>query len=116
MRRMVLDTEEICAMAAPISVPGWKVNPQHPNSGDRLRFDSRNPVDRGGVSAFTDEDHAALHVLRRKSGIDPHHRDHRNVDDREDVHRHARQRQHAEDHDQQARDGDGVRAPQRQSN
>jgi hypothetical protein len=24
MRRIVLDTEEICAMAAPMSVPGWK--------------------------------------------------------------------------------------------
>ncbi len=24
MRRTVFDTDEICAMAAPISVPGWK--------------------------------------------------------------------------------------------
>ena len=24
IRRIVLDTEEICAIAAPMSVPGWK--------------------------------------------------------------------------------------------
>ena len=47
-----------------------------------------------------------------QAGIIPDHQHHRNVDDRENVHDHARDRQHAQKGDQERRDRGGIGAAQ----
>ena len=80
--------------------------------GIDLRFDARDAVDRGGIGAFGDEHDATFHVLGGEAVVVPHHQHDRDVDHREDVDDHARDRQRAHQQDQQRGDRRGVRPAQ----
>jgi hypothetical protein len=82
---------------------------------NRLRFHMRDAVDGLGVRALAHQHDAALHILGRKSGIVPCHEHDGDIDDREDVDDHARDRETAHEQDQQRGDGCRVRTAQRQA-
>ena len=100
----------IWAMAEPMSVPGLEVDPQHADAGDRLGLDARDAADRGRERALADEDHPPLHVLGRQARVVPHDADDGDVDGREDVDHHLREREPAEKEDEERHHRDGVGA------
>ena len=93
---------------------GLEVDLDDAQPAQRLRLDVLDVVDVARVHALGQGDDALLHLLRRQPVVLPDHRDHRDVDRREDVDRHAQDRDDAEDEQQQRRADERVRAPQRE--
>ena len=56
----------ICAIAAPMSMPGWKIDLDEADAGDAVRLDALDAVHRGRVGALRDDDDPALHLLGRR--------------------------------------------------
>ncbi len=83
------------------------------DAGQRLALDVLDVVHDGADEALEVRDDALLHLLRRQAAVVEHHRDHRDVDLREDVGRDAHDRQHADDDDQHRHDDEGVGALER---
>src|SRR5258708_20517986 len=55
------------------------------NAGERLRLQVFNVIDVGGVSAFRKRDDALFHIGPGEAVVKPHHADHGNIDDRQDI-------------------------------
>ena len=61
-------------------------------------------------------DDAVGHLLRGEALVLPDDGHHRNVDIGKDIDRHVEDRQRAEDHEQQRKNGEGIGPSQRESN
>ena len=82
----------------------------------RLRFDVLDVVDRGGHAALGVGDDAVGHLLGREAAVLPHHRHHRNIDVRKDIHGHGFNAENAQDQNQKREDDKSIRPPQRKPN
>ena len=80
--RGLRDRGDLCDGALYVR-PRPEENLDHAQPVHRLRFHVLDIVDRGGDAAFGIRHDPVGHVLRRQPCIEPHHRDHRNVDTRE---------------------------------
>ena len=95
---------------------GLEEHLHHGDAGERLRFDVLDAGERGGEGALEGCGKAPFHFFRRQAVVRPDHRDHRNVQLREDIGGHAPRRQHPEQHDQQGADDERIRPAQGQRN
>ena len=82
-----------------------------PQSVDRLGFHVLNVVDRGGDAALRVGDNPVRHVLGRHAGVEPHHRDDRNIDVRENISRRAQDGDGRQDQDDQRHHYKRIRTP-----
>ena len=84
----------------------------HGYAGERLRFNVLDIVDSSGVGALGNGGDSLLHLLRRESGIGKDRADHRDVDFRKNIGRHAINRDDAQDGDEQSHHNEGIGAPE----
>ncbi len=83
---------------------------------ERLALGVLDAADGRGEDAFVHRGDARFHVARRHAGIIERHRDHRDIDFRKDVRRHAHDGQHAEDEHEHRRDDERVRPTKSKTN
>ncbi len=102
-------------MAVLIDDARLEVDLEQPDARNRLRFDALDTIHRGREVALAQEHDSALHVLRGKPWVSPHHGHNRDVYDGEDVHGHALDGQPTHEQQDKRKDGDRVRLPQRES-
>src|ERR1700736_513132 len=87
-----------------------EVNAHHPNAVIRLGLHVLDVVDDGSKAALEVGDDAFLHFLGRQTLVHPQYAHDRNVDIREDIHRHGRDGTPAKDSDKDGHHHKGVRA------
>ena len=86
----------------PLNVgPGTEEDLDDPQAVDRLRFGVLDVGDRDVDAALGVGDDAVGYILRGHAGIEPDHRDHRDVDLRKDVGGHAQDGDRRQDQDEQ---------------
>src|SRR3546814_550441 len=94
---------------------GLEENLDDAEADQRGRFDVLDVVDRRCQHALIWGRDARRHLIGRQAGVLPGHRDHRDLDRREDVGRRAQVRERSDDQDQQRQDDERVRPGERDS-
>ena len=83
------------------------------DAGIARRLDPADVIDQRGELALVQRENAIANVRRAHPAVGPHDADHRDVDFRKDIDRHAQRRADAHDADENERGDDGVRSLQR---